>query len=102
MSNDTSSANRAADTGMKGKMDSISSNQFDWSFIPDKNAGEKQLIGLAGGLTPENIKEALPLFHQNIIDFVDVSSGTEAAGVLQVKGQKSSERMHAFMQEIRI
>lgn len=50
-SNDTSSANRAADTGMKGKMDSISSNQFDWSFIPSiptascKNPSLKSPIG---------------------------------------------------------
>jgi hypothetical protein len=33
-SNDTQTANRAADTGMKGKMDAISSGTFNWSFIP--------------------------------------------------------------------
>ncbi|QYG06054.1 hypothetical protein [Janthinobacterium sp. PAMC25594] len=50
-SNDTSSTNRTADTGMKGKIDSISSGQFDWSFIPSiptascKNPSLKSPIG---------------------------------------------------------
>lgn len=50
-SNDTSAANRTADTGMKGKMDAISSSQFSWSFIPSiptascKNPSLKTPIG---------------------------------------------------------
>lgn len=49
--NDTSAANRTADSGMKGKMDAISSSQFNWSFIPSiptascKNPSLKTPIG---------------------------------------------------------
>lgn len=47
----TSTANRTADTGLKGKLDAISSSQFDWSFIPSiptatcKNPSLKSPIG---------------------------------------------------------
>lgn len=50
-SNDTQTANRAADTGMKGKMDAIGSGTFNWSFIPSiptascKNPSLKSPIG---------------------------------------------------------
>lgn len=50
-SNETQTANRAADTGMKGKMDGISSSMFTWSFIPSiptascKNPSLKSPIG---------------------------------------------------------
>lgn len=50
-SNETQVANRAADTGMKGKMDGINSSMFDWSFIPSiptascKNPSLKSPIG---------------------------------------------------------
>lgn len=50
-SNDTQTANRAADTGMKGKIDGISSAMFNWSFIPAiptascKNPSLKSPIG---------------------------------------------------------
>ncbi|MBE3027385.1 hypothetical protein [Janthinobacterium sp. GW458P] len=50
-SSDTNAANRTADTGMKGKLDAISSSQFNWSFIPSiptavcKNPSLKSPIG---------------------------------------------------------
>lgn len=50
-SSDTNAANRTADTGMKGKLDAISSSQFNWSFIPSiptavcKNPSLKSPVG---------------------------------------------------------
>ena len=75
--------------------------QFDWSFLPERNQKNNQMIGLAGGLTADNVHEALPLFEQGIIDFIDVSSGTEARGAAQVKGEKSKEQMALFMRNLR-
>tara|TARA_Y100001934_G_scaffold17528_1_gene20754 strand:- start:70222 stop:70899 length:678 start_codon:yes stop_codon:yes gene_type:complete len=75
--------------------------QFDWSFMPEKKENNTQLIGLAGGLTAGNVQDALPLFEQGIIDFIDVSSGTEARGAAQVKGEKSKEQMSLFMRNLR-
>lgn len=62
---------------------------FDWGCIPEQLADR---IVLAGGLTPENISEALAIVGPYA---VDVSSGVEAA-----KGIKDAEKMSAFLNEV--
>lgn len=59
---------------------------FDWNLIPKQMA---KLIILAGGLTPENVKEAI----QQVQPYaVDVSGGVE-----QAKGIKDVIKIAAFM-----
>lgn len=59
---------------------------FDWNLIPKQMA--KPII-LAGGLTPENVKEAI----QQVQPYaVDVSGGVE-----QAKGVKDATKIAAFM-----
>ena len=63
---------------------------FDWARIPPDIAPE---ILLAGGLTPENVAEAI----ERVRPYgVDVSGGVEAA-----KGLKDPELIFAFMQGVR-
>lgn len=62
---------------------------FDWARLP---ALPKPWL-LAGGLTPDNVFEAV---RQSRPFGVDVSSGIEGA-----PSQKDGERMHRFVQEVR-
>ncbi|ADC62535.1 phosphoribosylanthranilate isomerase [Allochromatium vinosum] len=63
---------------------------FDWARIPPDIAPE---ILLAGGLTPENVAEAI----ERVRPYgVDVSGGVEAA-----RGLKDPELIFAFMQGVR-
>lgn len=68
------------DTGGTGQV-------FDWSMIPDIALP----LVLAGGLTPENVGQAV---RQVKPWAVDVSSGVEDA-----PGQKSTAKMQAFIKE---
>ncbi len=67
-----------------------SGRAFDWMRIPARR--ERPLV-LAGGLTPENVGEAIRRVRP---DAVDVSSGVEAA-----KGVKDHRKIAAFMQAVR-
>ena len=61
---------------------------FDWSLFQEQ---EKPFF-LAGGLSPENVKEAIECFHPYA---VDVSSGVETDGF------KDYEKMKTFMDAVR-
>ena len=63
-----------------------SGRTFDWSCVP---AQRTKPIVLAGGLTPENVGEAIRRVHP---DAVDVTSGVEAR-----KGIKDPARIVAFV-----
>jgi len=62
---------------------------FDWSQVPAEL--NKPLI-LAGGLTPENVQQAIRMTQ---VYAVDVSGGVE-----RTKGIKDSNKIHAFMQGV--
>ena len=65
-----------------------SGETFDWSTIPQI---EKPFF-LAGGLNPENVKEAVRSFHPYA---VDVSSGVET------DGRKDEEKIREFIRRVR-
>jgi phosphoribosylanthranilate isomerase len=62
---------------------------FDWSQLPE---GSSQPMILAGGLTPENVTDAIA---QTRPYAVDVSSGVEIS-----KGIKSADKIAAFMKGV--
>ena len=64
--------------------------RFDWSRVP---AGLGARVILAGGLTPDNVFDAVRLVRPFA---VDVSSGIES-----VPGTKDPERMRRFVDEVR-
>jgi phosphoribosylanthranilate isomerase len=66
-----------------------SGRRFNWQLIPDKLT---KPIVLAGGLTPDNIAEAIKRLQPFA---VDVSSGVEST-----KGVKDLELMRAFMKGV--
>jgi phosphoribosylanthranilate isomerase len=63
---------------------------FDWSLIP---RGLPLPVILSGGLTPENVMEAVRRVRPGA---VDVSSGVESA-----KGVKDAQRIAAFIKGVR-
>ncbi|MDX1297650.1 MAG: phosphoribosylanthranilate isomerase [Pseudomonas sp.] len=63
---------------------------FDWSLVPE---GLNKPIILAGGLTAENVAQAIARVRPYA---VDVSGGVEMA-----KGIKDPAKVHAFMQAVR-
>lgn len=70
-----------------------SGETFDWSSIPDISRGDKLFL-LAGGLSPDNVKEAVLRVHP---DGVDVSSGVE----LDTGKGKDPEKIRAFVRAVR-
>ena len=68
--------------------------RFDWTLLPRQRP--LPLI-LSGGLTPDNVAEAIRIVRPYA---VDVSSGVEESGEAG-KGRKSAERMERFIQEVR-
>ncbi len=65
--------------------------RFDWSFLADHK--HKLPWGLAGGLTPENVAEAI---RQTRAPLVDTSSGVESA-----PGVKDVDKIAAFCKAVR-
>jgi len=53
-----------------------SGRRFDWATLVGVGAVRDSLLILAGGLTPENVPDAVAALHP---DVVDVSSGVEAS-----------------------
>lgn len=66
---------------------------FDWDVARDAEAAGIQVI-LAGGLTPENVGEAVRRVHPH---GVDTSGGVEAA-----PGKKDHERIRAFINNAKL
>ena len=68
---------------------------FDWnSALPlVKDMNEQVNVVLAGGLTPENVAQAMGILHPW---GVDVSSGVEAS-----PGKKDPEKVRAFVRAVR-
>ncbi len=64
--------------------------QFNWDRVPTHLADK---IILAGGLTPENVKDAVVQVHPYA---VDVSGGVESA-----PGKKDTEKMARFIEAVR-
>jgi len=73
-----------------GGQDGGSGRAFDWATLP---AGLTRPVLLSGGLTPENVYEAVAMTQPW---GVDVSSGIESA-----PGQKDGDLMRAFVEEVR-
>jgi phosphoribosylanthranilate isomerase len=69
--------------------------RFDWQQFDAARAVLPPSLSLiaAGGLTPENVSAAIAQLHP---DVVDVSSGVE-----RVVGEKSEQRVHAFLAAVR-
>jgi len=66
-----------------------SGRSFDWSLVP---RGFKRPFILAGGLTPDNVTEAIAAVRPYA---VDVSGGVE-----QSKGVKDPDKMRAFIEGV--
>ena len=65
---------------------------FDWSLVRPVREGTSFLV-LAGGLTPDNVAEAIAAVRP---DAVDVSSGVESA-----PGRKDPAKVRAFVEAVR-
>ena len=65
---------------------------FDWSVVRPVREGTSFLF-LAGGLTPDNVQEAIAAVRP---DGVDVSSGVESA-----PGRKDPAKVRAFIDAVR-
>lgn len=70
-----------------------SGQTFDWELLKRLPREEKQLF-LAGGLTSENVAQAICEVHP---DVVDVSSGVER----ETKDGKDREKIRAFVRAVR-
>ncbi|SES89001.1 phosphoribosylanthranilate isomerase [Natronincola peptidivorans] len=77
------------DTYVKGEMGGTG-KAFDWN-IPTSEIKDKYII-LAGGLTPENVEEAIKKIRPNV---VDISSGVESNGLKDLK------KMKEFIERVR-
>ncbi len=78
------------DTYTPGKLGG-SGKVFDWSLIPDSIPRER--LVLAGGISPDNVKDALDQVKPAVID---VASGAESA-----PGKKDLVKVKLFLEAIR-
>lgn len=78
------------DTYTPGKLGG-SGSVFDWSLIPDSIPRER--LVLAGGITPDNVKDALNKVKPAVID---VASGAEL-----VPGRKDLEKVRRLLEAVR-
>lgn len=69
-----------------------SGTTFDWRSFPTDARPTRSTFIVAGGLTPDNVAQAIRTFRP---DVVDVSSGIERA-----RGVKDPERMREFAQAV--
>jgi len=67
--------------------------RYDSTFASDVVSRSKIPVVLAGGLTPENVREAIEQVHP---DAVDVSSGVET-----MPGVKDKEKVRLFLEKCR-
>ena len=72
-----------------------SGETFNWDSFKGINTGDKYFI-MAGGLTPENVADAIYVLHP---DMVDVSSGVEFDDK-SVKG-KDLDKISRFVKQVR-
>jgi indole-3-glycerol phosphate synthase / phosphoribosylanthranilate isomerase len=80
------------DTRVDGDAPGGTGRTFDWSLVRPVREGTSYVL-LAGGLTPENVGEAIATVRP---DGVDVSSGVESA-----PGKKDPAKVRAFMDAVR-
>lgn len=66
--------------------------RFDWRALPAAARPRRSALAVAGGLTPENVGEAMAALGP---DIVDVSSGVE-----RERGVKDHDRMRAFVDAV--
>lgn len=64
---------------------------FDWAILKDKNFAKPWM--LSGGLTPENVADALSILNP---DAVDVSSGVESS-----RGVKDAQKVRDFIAAVK-
>ena len=70
-----------------------SGKTFDWSTLPEISGGGKMFF-LAGGLSPDNVAEAIHFVHP---EGVDVSSGVE----MDTGTGKDPDKIRAFVKAVR-
>ncbi len=69
--------------------------RFDWAYWPELRGRSTDVrYALCGGLTPENVGEAVRVVRP---DAVDVSGGVEGAG----RGIKDADRIRVFVDAVR-
>jgi phosphoribosylanthranilate isomerase len=69
--------------------------RFDWSAAAEalRNSGNRLPIIIAGGLTPENVSEAIATFHPFGVDVV--------SGIEREKGKKDPDKLRRFLDATR-
>ena len=67
---------------------------FDWGKVSELSEQQQSRLVIAGGLQPENVREAIEAVHPF---GVDVSSGVEAS-----KGIKDISKMKSFIEGVRV